>query len=70
LAELRTARRLHAVADGQDHLQAVEFNFPRYGPAALGLNCCNFCNSSRRVDLAGLEDVLDVLGNDRLIALK
>ncbi len=38
----------------------MEFDFSRYGPATLGLNCCKFCNSSRRIQLAGLEDVLDM----------
>ena len=34
LAELRAARRADTVADGEDHLQAVEFDFSRHGPAA------------------------------------
>ena len=36
----------------------------------LGLNCCKFCDSCRRIEFALLEDVLNVFGNNRFIALE
>ena len=38
-------------------MRAVEFDFSRHGPDALGSNCCKFCNSSRGVEFARLNDL-------------
>ncbi|MSV27891.1 MAG: hypothetical protein EXQ52_03985 [Bryobacterales bacterium] len=52
--------------------EAICLACSRYGPAALGSNCCKYCNSSRRVDFRALENVLTVLEmtDHRYIPLK
>lgn len=39
LAELRAARRPHAIADRQDHVEVVELHGAPHSAVALGLNC-------------------------------
>lgn len=38
--------------------------FAELVPPGLALNCCKFCNSCRAVQLALVEDILDVAGDD------
>ena len=45
-AELDAARRLHAVADGEDHVEVVVLDLADNLSGALSLNCRNFCDSS------------------------
>lgn len=70
LAEQSAARRANSIANGKNHFKPVVLNFTCDRAATLSLNRCKFCNGSRRVQFPAAEDVLDVLRNDGLIALK
>ncbi len=48
LAELGAAHTFDAIANGQDHLQAVELGGPLHLSSALGLNCQGFLDSSAK----------------------
>ena len=58
--------RLHPIADRDDDIEGVEFDFP----GDLALNCCKKCNSCFPLQFTFVEDVLDVVGDDGLIPLE
>jgi len=58
--------RLHPIADRDDDIEGVEFDFP----GDLALNCCKKCNSCFPLQFTFVEDVLDVAGDDGLIPLE
>ena len=67
-AELRAAVGLHAVADGDDDVEVVVLDLGSVFPSAAVV--ANSATTASRPQLALLEDVLDVPGDDRLVALE
>jgi hypothetical protein len=61
---------LDEVADGDDDVEVLVLDLPRDLAAALALNRCRFCNGCLEAQLALLEDVLDMPGDDRLVPLE
>jgi hypothetical protein len=61
--ELRASVRAYAVADGERDLEVVVVDHSPNGARPLGLNRQVLLDGSRRVELAFLEDVLDMKAN-------
>lgn len=60
LAELGAVHAFDAVADGQDHFEAIELGLALDLARVLGLNRQGFLDGCRQAELALGEDVLDV----------
>lgn len=59
-AELRPLDGIDPVTYRYDGIQIEIFDFTADLPAALGLNCCIFCNSCLPRQLTRIEDILQV----------
>ena len=65
-AELGGADAVDAVAHGDDRVEVVVLEVAIHLPRALALNCQDSFDSSLALQLTGLEDQLDVVGDGLL----
>src|SRR5262245_59244558 len=67
-AKLGATFGVDAVADGEDRIQVVVFDLADHLPFSFELNCGIFCRGCLPPQLAGLEDVTQMLADHGLIA--
>ena len=66
-AELRAATGVHAVADGEDHVQVIEIHLPHF---TIGSNLCIFCTGCLGDQLSGSIDIADVPDDHSAVPFK